>query len=90
MQFQTELPKTLGKFGQEPFGIRLALEANHDVVRVPHDDHIAMRLLSTPCLSPQIEGVMEIDIRQQRRRHSPYTKGNFDRQSREAADCRLA
>jgi hypothetical protein len=37
-----------------------------------------VRLLSTPCLNPQIERVMEIDIRQQRRRHSPYTKGNFE------------
>jgi hypothetical protein len=35
-------------------------------------------LLSTPCLSPQIEDVMEVDIRQQRRCHSPYTKGNFE------------
>ena len=78
MQFQAELPKPLGKFGQEPFGIRFTLEANHDVVRVPHDDHIAVRLLSTPCLSPQIERVMEIDIRQERRCHAPYTKGNFE------------
>jgi len=67
MQFQAELPKPLGEFGKNLFGIRFALESNHDVVRVPHDDHIAVRLLSTPCLSPQIERVMEIDIRQQRR-----------------------
>jgi hypothetical protein len=37
-----------------------------------------VRLLSTPCLSPQIERVMKVDIRQQRRCHSPYTKGNFE------------
>jgi hypothetical protein len=67
MQFQAELSKPLGEFRQKLLGIRFALEANHDVVRVPHDNHIAARLLSTPCLSPQIEDVMEIDIRQQRR-----------------------
>src|SRR5580692_6729922 len=67
MQFELELPESLGKFRQEPLGIRFVLEPNHDVVRVPHDDHIAVRLLSTPCLSPQIEDVMEVDVRQQRR-----------------------
>src|SRR5258708_12169850 len=67
MQFELELPKTLGEFRPEPFGIRFDLESNHDVVRVPHDDHIAMRLLSAPCLSPQIERVMKVDICQQRR-----------------------
>ena len=78
MQFELKLPKPLGKFRSKLFGIRFVLEPNHDVVRVPHDDHIAVRLLSTPCLNPQIERVMEIDIRQQRRRRSPYTKGNFE------------
>src|SRR5882757_9726222 len=78
MQFQAELPKPLGEFGKKLFGIRFALESNHDVVRVPHDDHIAVRLLSTPCLSPQIERVMKVDIRQQRRGHAPYAKGNFE------------
>jgi hypothetical protein len=55
MQFQAELPKPLGEFCQKLLGIRFTLEPNHDVVRVSHDDHIAVRLLSTTCLSPQIE-----------------------------------
>jgi hypothetical protein len=67
MQFQAELPKPLGEFRKKLFGIHFALESNHNVVRVPHDNHIAVRLLSTPCLSPQIERVMKVDIRQQRR-----------------------
>jgi len=78
MQFELELPKPLGKFRPEPFGIRFTLEPNHNVVRIAHRDNIAVRLLSTPCLGPQIEDVMEIDVRQQRRCHSPYTKGNFE------------
>ncbi len=67
MQFEAELSHSFAQFCPEPFGIRLLLESNHDVVGIPHDDHIAMRLLSTPCLDPQIKGVMKIDIRQQRR-----------------------
>lgn len=67
VQFEMELPKPLGEFRPEPFSIRLLLESDHDVVGVPHDDYIAVRLLSTPCLDPQVKGVMEIDVRQQRR-----------------------
>jgi hypothetical protein len=58
VQFQAELPKPLSEFRKKLFGIHFALESNHDVVRVPHDDHIAEGLLSTPCLSPQIENVI--------------------------------
>jgi hypothetical protein len=31
MQFEGELPKSLRQFRPEPFGIRLHLEAQHDV-----------------------------------------------------------
>ena len=39
---------------------------------------------------PGIERIVQKEIGEDRADHSPYTKGNFDRQSREAADCRLA
>jgi hypothetical protein len=57
MQFEFELPKPLGKFRPKPLGIRRLLQSNHDVVRVPHDDKIALRLLSTPCLNLPIKDV---------------------------------
>ena len=66
MQLKLELPKPLGEIRPEPFGIRFALESSHDIVRVPHRDDLALRSLSTPCLNPQIEDVMEIDIGHQR------------------------
>jgi hypothetical protein len=47
MQFQTKFPKPLDKFHSKLFGIC-----------VPHGDHIAVRLFSTPGLCPQIEDVM--------------------------------
>src|SRR5579863_4846906 len=67
MQFQVELPHSLGEFRPKLVGIRLAVEAHHDVVSESHDDHIAVRLLPPPCLDPQIEYVMKIDVRQKRR-----------------------
>ena len=67
MQFQAERLKLLGGFSQKPPGIRFTLKSNHGVVRVPHDDDIAMCVFSTPRLDPEIEDVMEVNIRQQRR-----------------------
>jgi hypothetical protein len=65
VQFQLELLHSLFQFRPEPFGLVLELESNHDVVCVAHDDYIAVRTLLTPCLDPEIEDVMEVDIRQQ-------------------------
>ena len=67
VQFQLELLHSFLQFRPEPFSIALELESNHSVVGVAHHDHIAVRTLLTPCLNPEIEDVMEVDIRQQRR-----------------------
>ena len=48
MQFQVEPAEPLPQLFQEPLCVRLVLEADHEVVRVAHDDHVAVR----PCLSP--------------------------------------
>jgi hypothetical protein len=54
-------------------------KSNHDVVCKTHDDDIAVRPLLTPGLGPQVKYVVKVYVRQQRRCHAPYTKGNFDR-----------
>src|SRR6266851_670531 len=71
MQFQVELPHAFRKFCPKLLGIRFAVESNHDVIRKSHHDHIAVRTLLTPCLNPQVECVMKIDVRQKRRSTSP-------------------
>ena len=77
MQFQVELPHSFGKFRPKLIGIRFAVKAHHDVVRETHHDHIAVRALLTPCLDPQIEYVVKIDVRQKRRSYSSNAKDNF-------------
>src|SRR6266478_2974308 len=67
MQFQAELSHSLDQFRPEPYGIRFRLEAHHDIVSKPHDDHVTAGLFLTPCLGPQVEHIMEIDVSQQRR-----------------------
>src|SRR6202521_623249 len=65
MQFQVELPHAFREFRPEPLGVRFPLESNHNVVRKPHDDDIAVSSLSTPRLDPEVEYVMKIDVGQQ-------------------------
>src|SRR5438552_8631218 len=77
MKLQAELSHSLDQFCPEPYGIRFRLEAHHDIVSKPHDDHVTAGLFPTPRLGPQIEHIVKINVGQQRRDHAPYTKGNF-------------
>src|SRR5882762_7947489 len=77
MQLQVELLHAFCKFRPELIGIRLAVKAHHDVIRKSHHDQIAVRLLLTPCLDPQIEYVMKVDVCQKRRRTSALGRPLF-------------
>jgi hypothetical protein len=48
------------------FGVFHVLETDNDVVRVTDDHHLASGLALSPALRPKVEGVMEVDVRQQR------------------------
>ena len=52
---------------QERFRIVLSLKAQYRVIRVPHDDDIARGLPLAPLVDPEIQTIVEIDVRQQRR-----------------------
>src|SRR3954454_17220685 len=52
MQRQRELPQPLAHRVPEAPGVSLALEADHDVVRVADDDHVARGLASSPARGP--------------------------------------
>src|SRR6266851_1146327 len=67
MQFQVELPHSFCKFHPKLIGIRFAVKSNHDVIGKSHHDDISVCALLTPCLDPQIEYVMKIEVRQKRR-----------------------
>jgi hypothetical protein len=77
MQFQIELPHSFRKFRPKLIGIRLAVEAHHDVVRESHHDEIAVRSFLTPRLDPPVEYVMKIDVRQKRRSTSTLGRPFF-------------
>jgi hypothetical protein len=54
------------------------LETDNDVVGIPHDDDLTSGVALTPPVCPEVEEVMEVDIGQQRRNDSSYTKDNFE------------
>src|SRR3954447_26092253 len=51
---------------QEAPGFVLMLEAHDDVVGIPDHDHVARGLTPSPACGPEVENVMEIDVREQR------------------------
>src|ERR1035438_10015885 len=71
-------PKKLKVSGfPSPHGIRSLLKTQHNIVGIANDDDIAFGRFPAPDISPQIEEVMKIHVRDQWRCHSPYTKGNL-------------
>src|SRR6516162_5079331 len=67
VQLQPELAQSFGEFLPEPLSIRPHLESEHNIVGEAHDDHVAVRLRTTPRPDPQVEYVVEIDVGEQRR-----------------------
>ena len=49
--------------------VALMLKADHQIVGISHDDHVAPGLPPSPALSPKIEAVMQVDIGEDRRNH---------------------
>jgi len=52
-----------GGFGSDGL---VVLEADHDVVRITHDHHVAGSLAPSPARCPEIEDVVQVDVGQKR------------------------
>ena len=57
MQLQPELRQPFPEFLQKSFGLGSALESQHEIIRVPHENYPAVRRLLPPGSHPQIENV---------------------------------
>src|SRR5262245_145602 len=71
VQLQTKLRKPLAQLGQEPLSLRPVLKPHDEVVRVPHDDPVPVRLLPPPPASPEVEHVVQVHVRQEWRNAAP-------------------
>src|SRR6185295_14126256 len=69
MQFQPELPQALPPVLEELLRIRSMLEPQHRVIRIADHDYFSRGLLRPPVLYPEVENIMQVDIREPRRDH---------------------
>src|SRR3954471_323050 len=69
VEIQSELPQSFSHALAETICIRFPLEPENDVIRIADDDHVASRMFPAPDVHPEIEHIMMIDIRKERRDH---------------------
>jgi hypothetical protein len=66
MQLKPKPHKSLAQFRQKPLCFLSMLKASNKVISKANEDYLSVRLLPPPSLDPEVENIMEIDIRQQR------------------------
>jgi hypothetical protein len=67
MQLELEALKPLSQVDQKLPGLLLVLEAHHGIVGIPHDDDVAARMPPPPLVNPKVVGVVQVDVRKERR-----------------------
>jgi hypothetical protein len=77
MQGERKLRQPIPQFRLKPLGIGLVFKAGDDVIGIAHQDDVPLGMVVWPPISPEIEDVLQIDLRQQGRGHSLNAKGNF-------------
>src|SRR5262245_19896818 len=48
-------------------GVLVILEPKNEIVRIPHDNYVAGGVLLSPQVRPQVENIVEIHVRKERR-----------------------
>src|SRR5580704_9926495 len=66
MQLKTEPREAFAQFCQKLLCFGTTLESGHEVVGKANEDYLPVRLLLSPLLDPEVEYVVQIDVRQQR------------------------
>src|SRR5262249_42331697 len=74
VQPQPEPRQPLTKLNLEPPRIILVFEPDNKVVSETHDDDLATRVARAPPLNPQVQDIVQVDIRQQRRYRRPLRR----------------
>jgi len=67
MQLQAELREPFAKVSKEPLRVSLMLETGNKVIGETDDDHVTVRVPTSPLPGPPVEDIMQIDIGEQRR-----------------------
>src|SRR5690349_20859829 len=65
-QRQCKLPQPLAHLIPKALGVALVLEADDEVIGVAHDNHVAGGRVLSPARDPEVEGVVQVDVGEQR------------------------
>src|SRR5450631_3134786 len=71
MSFEAELREPFPELFQESLRLHSAFEAHHQIIGVSDDCDIALRDFPAPDFDPQVEHIVQVDVRNQRRNHRP-------------------
>jgi hypothetical protein len=66
VELQSELPQPFPQVLQEAVCVRLVLEARDGIVSITDDHHLALRPLLAPGVHPEVESVVQVNIREER------------------------
>ena len=80
MEREPEPLKPLTQHGKQPLAGPEVLKGYHRVVSIANQLAPAFQLRLCRHLEPFIQHVVQVDVREQRRDHSPNAKGNLGRQ----------
>src|SRR6266481_7261446 len=65
MQRQRILLQPRAQFFQKPPGLSFVLKAQHHIIRVADDDHVAGGVAPAPLLRPEVEDIVQVSVSQQ-------------------------
>jgi hypothetical protein len=65
VQGQRKLRQPIPQFCLKPLGIGLVFKAGDDVIGIVHQGDVPSGMVASPPRSPEIEDVVQVDIRQQ-------------------------
>ena len=66
VQLQAELREPVAQISPEPLGVLPMLKPHHEVISETRDHDVAVRVPSPPLVSPEVEDVVQVDVRQER------------------------
>jgi hypothetical protein len=65
VQLESKPRESLAQFCQKPLCFLSMLKSRHEVIGETEEDYLPARLLPSPLLDPEVEYVVQIDVRQQ-------------------------
>jgi hypothetical protein len=70
--YQGELCQSCAQFPLKLLRFSPMLEAQHDVIGVPHNDHISLCVSLPPVVCPEVKRIVKVDVREDRADYASY------------------